>query len=51
MGTSGRALRTSRSAHAGSQTLETAAQTNFDSVLAAYRHGVGSITDLTLAET
>ena len=28
-----------------------AAQTTFDAALAAYRSGVGSITDLTLAET
>ena len=45
------ALRTSLSAYAASQTLEAAAQTTFDSALAAYRNGVGSITDLTLAET
>jgi outer membrane protein len=45
------ALRTSLSAYSASQTLEAAAQTTFDSALAAYRNGVGSITDLTLAET
>jgi outer membrane protein len=45
------ALRTSLSTHSASQTLQTAAQTTFDSALAAYRNGVGSITDLTLAET
>jgi outer membrane protein len=45
------ALHTSLSAYAASQSLETAAQTTFDSALAAYRNGVGSITDLTLAET
>jgi outer membrane protein len=45
------ALHTSLSAHAASQTLELAARTTFDSALAAYRNGVGSITDLTLAET
>jgi outer membrane protein TolC len=45
------ALHTSLSAHSASHTLETAAQTTFDSALAAYRNGVGSITDLTLAET
>jgi outer membrane protein len=44
-------LHTSLSAYAASQALQTAAQTNFDSALAAYRNGVGSITDLTLAET
>jgi outer membrane protein TolC len=45
------AVHTSLSAYSASQTLETAAQTTFDSALAAYRNGVGSITDLTLAET
>ncbi len=45
------ALRTGLSTYAASQTLEAAAQTTFDSALAAYRNGVGSITDLTLAET
>jgi outer membrane protein TolC len=45
------ALHTGLSAYAASQTLEAAAQTTFDSALTAYRHGVGSITDLTLAET
>ena len=45
------ALHTSLSAYSASQTLETAARTTFDSALAAYRNGVGSITDLTLAET
>jgi outer membrane protein len=45
------ALRTSLSAYSASQTLEAAAQTTFSSALAAYRNGVGSITDLTLAET
>ena len=45
------ALRTSLSAYSASQTLETAAQTTFDSALTAYRNGVGSITELTLAET
>jgi outer membrane protein len=44
-------LRTSLSAHSASQALETAAQTTFDSALAAYRNGVGSITDLTIAQT
>jgi hypothetical protein len=44
------ALRTSLSTYSASQTLEAAAQTTFDSALAAYRNGVGSITDLTLAE-
>lgn len=45
------ALRTSLSTYSASQALEMAAQTTFDSALAAYRNGVGSITDLTLAET
>jgi outer membrane protein len=45
------ALRTSLSTYAASQTLEAAAQTTFDAAWAAYRSGVGSITDLTLAET
>jgi outer membrane protein len=45
------ALRTSLSTYTASQTLEAATQTTFDSALAAYRNGVGSITDLTLAET
>jgi outer membrane protein len=45
------ALRTSLSAYTASQALAAAAQTTFDSALAAYRNGVGSITDTTLAET
>jgi outer membrane protein len=45
------ALRTSLTAYAASESLETAAQTTFDAALAAYRRGVGSITDATLAET
>jgi outer membrane protein TolC len=45
------ALHTNLSAYSASQTLKAAAQTTFDSALAAYRSGVGSITDLTLAET
>jgi outer membrane protein len=45
------ALRTSLSTYSASQALDAAAQTTFDSALAAYRNGVGSITDLTLAET
>jgi outer membrane protein TolC len=31
--------------------LVQAAQTTFDAALGAYRHGVGSITDVTVAET
>ena len=45
------ALHTSLSSYSASQTLDAAAQTTFGSTLAAYRNGVGSITDLTLAET
>lgn len=44
------ALHTSLAAYSASQSLETAAQTTFDAALAAYRKGVGSITDATLAE-
>jgi outer membrane protein TolC len=44
------ALRTSLAAYAASEALTTAAQTTFDAALDAYRNGVGSITDLTLAE-
>jgi outer membrane protein len=44
------ALRTSIAAYGASKTLEAAGQTTFDAALAAYRSGVGSITDLTLAE-
>ena len=44
------ALRTSLAAYSASESLQTAAQTTFDAALAAYRKGVGSITDATLAE-
>ena len=44
------ALRTSLAAYAASQALTKAAQTSFDASLDAYRNGVGSITELTLAE-
>ncbi|WP_345817416.1 TolC family protein (plasmid) [Paraburkholderia sp. PREW-6R] len=44
-------LRTSLSAYQASKSLASAAQTTFDAALAAYQHGVGSITDLTLADT
>jgi outer membrane protein len=44
-------LRTSLAAYAASQSLAAAAQTTFESALAAYRSGVGSITDLTIAQT
>jgi Outer membrane efflux protein len=36
--------------YAASTTLSAAAQTTFNAALAAYRNGVGSITDVTLAE-
>jgi outer membrane protein len=45
------ALHTSLATHAASETLEAAARTTFDAALAAYRNGVGSVTDLTLAQT
>ncbi len=44
-------LRTSLSAHGAAVTLVHAAETTFDAALAAYRNGVGSITDVTLAES
>jgi outer membrane protein TolC len=46
----GNALRTSLEAYSASQVLATAAKTTFDSALGAYRNGVGSITDVTVAE-
>jgi outer membrane protein TolC len=45
------ALQTGLSSYAASTTLASAAQTTFDSALAAYRNGVGSITDATVAES
>jgi outer membrane protein len=45
------ALRTSLSAFHAAESLAAAAQTNFDAGLAAYRNGVGSGTDVSLAET
>jgi outer membrane protein len=45
------ALRSSLSAYDASQSLASATQTTFDAALAAYRSGVGSITDLTLADS
>jgi outer membrane protein TolC len=45
------ALRTSLSAYSASGELSKAAQTTFDAALAAYRNGVGSITDLNIAST
>lgn len=44
-------LRTSLAAYEASQALAAAAKTTFDGALAAYRNGVGSITEVTLAET
>jgi outer membrane protein len=44
-------LRTSLSAYDAARTLEAAAQTTFDAATASYRHGIGSITDATSAET
>ena len=44
-------LNTSLNAHSASTALVAAARTTFDAALAAYRNGVGSITDATVAET
>ena len=43
-------LKTSLAAYSASTTLASAAQTTFDAALAAYRNGVGSVTDVTTAE-
>ena len=43
-------LKTSLAAYGASTALASAAQTTFNSALAAYRNGVGSITDVTTAE-
>jgi outer membrane protein len=43
-------LKTSLSAYSAATALTAAAQTTFDAALAAYRHDVGSITDVTSAE-
>ncbi len=45
------ALRTSLSAVAAAKALVSASHTTFDAALAAYRNGLGSITDATVAET
>jgi outer membrane protein len=45
------ALRTSLSSYTAATALASAAQTTFDAALSAYRNGVGSITDATVAET
>lgn len=49
--TAGNDLMTSLSALNASQAFASAAQITFDAALEAYRHGVGSITDATRAET
>jgi hypothetical protein len=46
----GNTLKTSVSAYSASTELAAAAQTTFDAALAAYRNGVGSISDVTTAE-
>jgi outer membrane protein TolC len=43
-------LKTSLSAYSAATELTDAAQTTFDAALAAYRNGVGSISDVTIAE-
>ena len=43
-------LKTSLSAYSAATALAAAAQTTFNAALTAYRNGVGSITDVTLAE-
>jgi len=45
------ALRTSLSAYQAATSVMSAAQTTFNAALAAYHNGVGSITDVTMAET
>ena len=44
-------VKTSTAAYHAATALVAASQTSFDSALAAYKHGVGSITDVTVAET
>ena len=44
-------VHTSLAAYSAAQELAAAAQTTFDAALTAYRSGVGSITDLTVAES
>jgi outer membrane protein TolC len=43
-------LQTSVTSHEAAHALVAAAQTTYDAALAAYRHGVGSITDVLLAQ-
>jgi outer membrane protein TolC len=47
----GTSLKTSVAAYHAATALVAASQTSFDSALAAYKHGVGSITDVTVAES
>ncbi len=49
--TADNALRTTLSAYRAAESLTAAAQTTFNAALAAFRSGVGSATDVTLAET
>ncbi len=47
----GASVKSAVAAYRAATALVAASQTSFDSALAAYRHGVGSITDVTVAET
>ncbi|HEX3364149.1 TolC family protein [Phenylobacterium sp.] len=47
----GTELKTSVAAYHAAAALVAASQTSFDSALAAYKHGVGAITDVTVAES
>jgi len=49
--TADNALRTALAAYAASGTLLDAAQTSYSAALAAYQHGVGSLTEVASAET
>jgi outer membrane protein len=49
--TAGADVKTSVAAYHAAQALTRASQMSFDSALGAYRHGVGSITDVTVAES
>jgi outer membrane protein len=46
----GNSVKTSLSAYSAATTLTAAAQTTFNAALAAYRNGIGSISDVTTAE-
>jgi outer membrane protein len=48
--TAGNTVKTSLSAYEAARALSAAAQTTFNAALAAYRNGVGSISDVTTAE-